>query len=78
MSFWIVRTVVITAGTDRLYAQLSSGGSPELIPESANAFAVYDADSATGSLQFQRDRTGRITGFIAKSGDAEIVANRTE
>jgi len=71
-------TVVITAGTDRLYAQLSSGGSPELIPESANAFAVYDADSATGSLQFQRDRTGRITGFIAKSGDAEIVANRTE
>jgi hypothetical protein len=58
-------TVVVTAGTDRLRAELSDGNVRELIPESSATFSVWEPDHTGTPVTFLHDQAGKVTGFVA-------------
>jgi hypothetical protein len=71
-------TVVVTAGTDRLLAELSDGNVRELIPESSTRFSVWEPDRRGTFVTFLRDQAGKVTGFVADTTGGEISATKTK
>jgi hypothetical protein len=70
--------VVVTAGTDRLRAELSDGNLRELIPESPASFSVWEPDHRGTIVTFLRDEAGYVTGFVANTRGGAIVATRAK
>lgn len=71
-------TVVVTAGTDRLRAELSDGNVRELIPESSARFSVWEPDHTGTLVTFLRDQAGKVTGFVADTRGGGISATRAK
>jgi hypothetical protein len=71
-------TVVVTAGSDRLRADLSDGSVRELIPESSARFSVWEPDHRGSFVTFVRDQAGKVTGFVTDTGGAGISATRAK
>jgi hypothetical protein len=71
-------TVVVTAGTDRLRAELSDGIVRELIPESSARFSVWEPDRRGTVVTFLRDQAGKVTGFVADTSGGGISATRVK
>jgi hypothetical protein len=71
-------TVVVTAGTDRLRAELSDGNVRELIPESSARFSVWEPDHTGTLVTFLRDQAGKVTGFVADARSGGISATRAK
>lgn len=71
-------TVVVTAGADRLRAELSDGNVRELIPESSARFSVWEPDHRGTFVTFVRDPAGKVTGFVGDTGGAGISATRVK
>jgi hypothetical protein len=70
--------VVVTAGADRLRAELSDGNVRELIPESGVRFSVWEPDLRGTFVTFLRDPTGKVTGFVADTRGGGISATRVK
>ncbi len=71
-------TVVVTAGTDRLRAELNDGNVRELIPESSARFSVWEPDHEGTFVTFLRDQAGKVTGFVADTRGGGISATRAK
>ena len=71
-------TVVVTAGPDRLRADLSDGNVRELIPESSARFSVWEPDHRGTFVTFLRDQAGKVTGFVADTRGGGISATRVK
>ena len=71
-------TVVLTAGTDRLRADLNDGNVRELIPESSARFSVWEPDDRGTLVTFLRDQSGNVTGFVADTRGEGISATRAK
>jgi hypothetical protein len=71
-------TVIVTAGTDRLRAELSDGNVRELIPESSARFSVWEPDHRGTFITFLRDQAGKMTGFVADTRGGKISATKAK
>lgn len=71
-------TVFVTAGPDRLRADLGDGNVRELIPESGARFSVWEPDDRGTFVTFLRDQSGKVTGFAADTRGGKISATRAK
>jgi hypothetical protein len=71
-------TVVLTAGGDRLRAELSDGIARDLIAVSSTSFSVWEPDDKGTVVTFLRDQAGKMTGFVADTRGGRISATRAK
>jgi hypothetical protein len=65
--------LVITREGDKLWGETPGDEKVELIPESETRFLVKQFE---GALAFERDKEGKVTGFLFQSGEQKIPAKK--
>jgi len=65
--------LVITREGDKLWGETPGNEKVGLIPESETRFLIKEFE---GALTFERDKEGKVTGFLFQSGEQKIPAKK--
>jgi hypothetical protein len=65
--------LVVTREGDKLWGETPGSDKVELVPESETRFLIKEFE---GTVTFERDKEGKVTGFLFQSGEEKIPAKK--